>query len=276
MSTPTKKSTKKPTTKKSVKSTTKNRKSKTLTLRSILIALALCAWTAFSFYAAAFLASLVLYLIPGANSEIPFWSAFFDLLLYCVDFFILAYLPFYLQKLFIKHKRQRSTVPELTTPTRDSLGLTGTPTWTDLGLAPLGFVIYYIGATLITVLLAFFPWFNATEAQSIGFDTYVFGVDRFFAFLAIVVIAPIGEELTFRGWLYPKLRARLGVVLAVILTSLLFALLHGQLNVAADVFVLSVIMCLFREFTGTIYASILLHILKNFIAFFLVFVLQMT
>ena len=276
-----------------------------LTLRSILVALALCAWVAFSFYAAAFLASLIFVIIFGNTDLPPFWSMVFELIIYCLDFFILAFLPFLLQKLYLKHSQKNpsekattraarahnpldhlkktgkslenpadKTSALLEKPTRASLGLSGTPTWTDLGLAPIGFVIYYVGATLLTALLSLFSWFNADEAQSVGFDTNLFGADRLFAFITIVVIAPIAEELIFRGWLYPKLRAHVGIVIAILATSLLFAFLHGQLNVGADVLVLSAVMCLLREFTGTIYAGILLHMLKNALAFILVFVLQ--
>ena len=93
------------------------------------------------------------------------------------------------------------------------------------------------------------------------------------AFISLVVIAPIAEEIIFRGWLYGKLRARLSLIPAVLLTSILFGAVHGQWNVGVNVFVMSIVMCLQREITGTVYSGIILHMLKNGIAFYLLYII---
>ena len=126
-------------------------------------------------------------------------------------------------------------------------------------------------AALESPVLTIFPWFNATETQELGYSTQIVGLDRVVAFLALVVIAPFFEELVFRGWLYGKLKKYNSVPIAILLVSLLFGILHGQLNVGITVGVMSVIMCIERELTGTIYAGILTHMLKNGIAFCLLF-----
>jgi hypothetical protein len=59
---------------------------------------------------------------------------------------------------------------------------------------------------------------------------------------------------------------------AIIITSLLFGAVHGQWNVAIDVFVLSLVLCSLREVTGNIWAGVLLHMLKNGLAFYLLFI----
>ena len=43
-----------------------------------------------------------------------------------------------------------------------------------------------------------------------------------------VLIAPLMEELFFRGFLYPVLARRLGYILSIVLTGLRFALVHAQ------------------------------------------------
>ena len=164
---------------------------------------------------------------------------------------------------------------------RSLLGLKGWPTWTDIGLALVGFIVYLIIATGITALFSSFPWFNAEEAQEIGFSVYLSGIDRVIAFFALVVVAPIAEEIIFRGWLYGKLRAKLsekisnvaGMVISIFLVSLLFGIVHMQWNVGVNVFALSIVLCGLREITGTIYSGILLHMLKNGVAFYLLYVL---
>ena len=65
----------------------------------------------------------------------------------------------------------------------------------------------------------------------------------------------------------------MGAVAAVLITSLVFGVMHFQWNVGVNVFALSVVLCVMREVTGTIYAGILLHMLKNGVAFYLLYVM---
>lgn len=156
---------------------------------------------------------------------------------------------------------------------REELGLTGLPTFTDIGISILGIIATFVIAGLLTSLLSLFPWFDAEQAQDVGYSTNIVGFDRIVAFLSLVVIAPLFEELTFRGWLYGKLKSRTPVAVAIAIVLVLFGALHGQLNVGVTVGVMSVVMCIEREITGTIYAGVLTHMLKNGIAFWLLFVL---
>ena len=95
----------------------------------------------------------------------------------------------------------------------------------------------------------------------------------------LVVVAPVVEELIFRGWLYGKMREAthgkfrtwVAIGLPMLLVSLLFGLVHGQWNVGVVVFAMSLVMCALREITGTIYAGMLVHMLKNAVAFMLLF-----
>ena len=164
---------------------------------------------------------------------------------------------------------------------RVALGLRDWPTWTDIGLAPAGFIVYLLLAAGLTALFSLFPWFNAEEAQEVGFSIYVSGFDRVIAFVVLVVVAPVAEEIIFRGWLYDRLRGKflekysnvVSMVVSNLLVSLVFGIVHLQWNVGVNVFALSVVACALREITGTIYAGILLHMLKNGIAFYLLYVL---
>ena len=47
--------------------------------------------------------------------------------------------------------------------------------------------------------------------------------------------------------------------------------MHFQWNVGVNVFALSVVLCALREITGTIYAGILTHMIKNGVAFYLLY-----
>lgn len=164
---------------------------------------------------------------------------------------------------------------------RDDLGLHGTPTWTDIGLAPVGFILSTLLAAGLVAIFNLFPWFDAGQAQEIGFSVYLTGLDRVIAFIIIVVVAPIAEELIFRGWLYGKLRPmlsekmsdRVSMMISILLVSLLFGIVHMQWNVGVNVFAMSIVLCGLREITGTVYAGILTHMIKNGVAFYLLYIL---
>lgn len=167
-------------------------------------------------------------------------------------------------------------VPWLTFGWRSSLellGITRGIRWIDIGLALSGLVLYFVLATLVMWLVGVFvPQVNLTEAQETGI-TSPLGLERIFVFLLFVIIGPIMEELIFRGYLYGVLRKHgVSFILTTIIVSILFGAAHGQWNVGINVAVLSVMMCIGREITGTIWPAILIHMLKNGIAFYLLFV----
>lgn len=157
--------------------------------------------------------------------------------------------------------------------TRDEMGLRGLPTWTDILLAPVIFVaVMLLAGFLTSVMMAIFPGANWEQTQDVGFKNLFGSFDFIVAFICLVVLAPICEEAIFRGWLYGKMRARMAAIPAMIIVSLLFAVMHRQLNVGVTVFALSLGMCLQRELTGSIWSGILVHMIKNGIAFYFLFV----
>lgn len=234
-------------------------------IKPVLYALGLCAWAFIALELSSLIFAWLLYFIVGQNLITPLWTTIYNALMYIGAFALTAIVPY---KLFKKFKSKQ--------PTRASLGLKGTPTWIDLGLAPVGFIVYLVAAGAVTWLFSLFPWFNADQTQNVGYSTSLIGGDLLVAFIALVIIAPIAEELIFRGYLYGKLRGqlKLGAVTATVLVSILFALLHGQWNVAVNVFALSIILCALREITGTIYSGILLHMLKNGVAFYFLYIVH--
>jgi membrane protease YdiL (CAAX protease family) len=83
-----------------------------------------------------------------------------------------------------------------------------------------------------------------------------------------VLVAPLVEETVFRGYLYPLFAKYFGVATSVIVTGVLFGLMHGaQLGWTWGlVFVLiavGVIFTFVRARTGSVFASFLLHLGYN-------------
>jgi hypothetical protein len=83
-----------------------------------------------------------------------------------------------------------------------------------------------------------------------------------------VVVAPFMEELFFRGFLYPVLVRRLGVIVSVILTAATFALIHSsQLgrswSALLIIFIVGLVLTITRAAHKSVAASWLAHMAYN-------------
>jgi membrane protease YdiL (CAAX protease family) len=83
-----------------------------------------------------------------------------------------------------------------------------------------------------------------------------------------ITLAPLMEELFFRGFLYPVLARRMGVAVSVIITALSFALLHGaQLmfswGAVLVIFIVGLVLTIVRARTNSVAAGIVIHMAYN-------------
>jgi len=83
-----------------------------------------------------------------------------------------------------------------------------------------------------------------------------------------VVLAPLFEELIFRGALLPVLADRFGAWSAVLLSALLFGLAHISIGELAPLTVLGIGLALIRLRSGRLFPCVLMHALWNAITFF--------
>jgi membrane protease YdiL (CAAX protease family) len=81
--------------------------------------------------------------------------------------------------------------------------------------------------------------------------------------VAAVLVAPVTEEVVFRGYLYPAAKRFCGPIGGVLFSSLVFAAAHGNVVALAPLFVLAVLLCVIFEFTGSLWACIAVHFLFN-------------
>lgn len=156
------------------------------------------------------------------------------------------------------------------------------PRLKDIAYAALAFLVYITGyLILVAVVQQVIPSVDLEQKQDIGFENLQ-GAYLGIVFVLLVMIVPFVEEFLMRGLLFSSLRQKLGFGFSAIITSLLFAVLHlgggeagaGPLWIAAiDTFVLSIVLCYLRERTGSLWAGIGLHAIKNGIAFAALFIL---
>jgi membrane protease YdiL (CAAX protease family) len=229
----------------------------------VLFALAWLAWVAFCFFASQ---AVVVFLvgvlqIPVATGD-ALTNTTLNALVYGLMLILAAGIPWALRgSLGIDGK-----LSELVAITRKIK-------WADLGQAIFNALSYF--GVLVVIMLAF-AWFFpdlANQDQDLGYSR--FGNNWWqlsLMFIALVVIAPVCEELIMRGLLFGRLRAKLSFWPTTILVSALFAVAHGQINVGIDVFILSLFLCHAREKSGAIWSPILIHMIKNLIGFLAVFI----
>ena len=149
------------------------------------------------------------------------------------------------------------------------------PGWKGMSAAVPALFSYFVISLILTFIATkIVPGFKLEQAQDVGFKDIKQPVELILAFLALVVFTPIMEELVFRGMLFKGLSKRLPFWISAVVTSLVFATLHGQWNVAVDTFALSLILCYLVKRYDSILPTIFLHAIKNSIAFTLLFVIK--
>jgi len=93
-------------------------------------------------------------------------------------------------------------------------------------------------------------------------------------FLLATLWAPVVEESVFRGALYRHMRWRLAPVLAVFLTALAFAIMHGYAPIQlVMVGLLGVVFALIREWRGSLIGAMAAHFVHNAVVLTFVIVL---
>lgn len=192
---------------------------------------------------------------------------FFYVLL--VQIFVLLFLW-----LFIRHRKI----------TLASIGLKK-PKLNNLFYALPAFGVYFI---LLIVVLSIVgvvvPGIDLDQEQQIGFKSVVGFWPLLMVFISLVILPSIVEEILVRGFLYSGLRNKLPKIKAAIIASLIFGAAHLQLGsgapplwvAAIDTFILSMILIWLREKTGSLWAGMGVHAIKNSIAFVFLFIVSVS
>ena len=81
--------------------------------------------------------------------------------------------------------------------------------------------------------------------------------------IAATIVAPICEEIVFRGYLYPVAKRFAGPWAAGIATALIFSAVHGSMSALLPLFIFGMVLVFLYEFTGSIWAPMAVHCLFN-------------
>lgn len=141
-------------------------------------------------------------------------------------------------------------------------GLRATRFWVTVGFA--------VGAALLVLgfEVGIIELFNVQTPEDDLSSTSVVGAIALG--LAAIVVAPVAEELFFRGFFYRALRTRLRVWSAVLIDSVVFAVVHvqyfGEPALLIVIAAFAAMACLVYEKTGSIFACIAIHAAFNTVA----------
>ncbi len=125
--------------------------------------------------------------------------------------------------------------------------------------------IYYVGAIAFSALVV------QPKQEDIGKQLGVcnpgIGI-AIFAVLAIIVLAPVAEEIFFRGFFFAGLRQKWSLWPSALLSGAVFGLVHAPTGPTAAIPLagLGVGLAWLYNKTGSIYPSMLAHFLNNAIA----------
>lgn len=123
-----------------------------------------------------------------------------------------------------------------------------------------GVVVLMASSVVLEPLLLLFPkeeYQNVTDMVGLGG----------WAILSVVVCAPVLEEILFRGLIFESCRERFGSGAAVLISALLFGLVHGVPVQIINAFVVGLIFGYVYLRTGSLLSVILLHVVNNGIAY---------
>ena len=81
--------------------------------------------------------------------------------------------------------------------------------------------------------------------------------------LSAIIFAPLIEEVIFRGYLYPVIKRFSHPIFSCVITSLLFAVIHSNLEGLIPLFLLAIVLTIFYEISKSIWVPILMHACFN-------------
>ena len=144
--------------------------------------------------------------------------------------------------------------------------------WQSLGLGGFAPSVLWLGCGLMILSVGFNALYGALLArfgQRMQIDLVPVFQDLqspWLFFLGGAIIAPLVEEIFFRGFVFAGLKPRYGWKRAALISAGIFALLHFTPFAVLPIFILGLIFSYLYHLSGSIWPAILMHILTNSLA----------
>ena len=147
--------------------------------------------------------------------------------------------------------------------------------WPAVGWSVLAYVVVAIVAALAALALGVEESDQDNVLEDLGIATGSAWI--YVAAVVVCVLAPLCEELLFRGFVFPALRPRLGLIAAAVISGVIFGGIHitnyvgepTRLAIASVITLvtLGTLFALLFWKTGSLLPCIALHAINNSIAF---------
>ncbi|MEI6089452.1 MAG: type II CAAX endopeptidase family protein [bacterium] len=158
-------------------------------------------------------------------------------------------------------------------PAKSIFRLTAKPPVRVYLFSILGLVaVSAIGSSIMSLQYHFLPdnvnlWLDQMYASTAGLYSNLFytgfNYQLLLAVLGAAIIVPVYEEMVFRGYLQKNLEVLKRPTLAIILTSLIFTLLHFNLAEILPLFILAFYVGVITYKTDSLKIAITCHVLNN-------------
>ncbi len=168
-------------------------------------------------------------------------------------------LPFLIGGLFLK-KRTGVDIAPLEKPSNNIAALF---------IIFAGLFVCMLGDFVTTWIGDFFARFGV-EFTSPDMEVSKSLLDRIVYTVSVAFVAPLCEEIAIRGVVMQPLR-KYGDLFAIIISSAVFGVLHGNLVQAPFAFIAGMAMGYAACVTGTLWTGMIIHFLNNFYACIMVF-----
>ena len=93
-------------------------------------------------------------------------------------------------------------------------------------------------------------------------------------FFTTTILAPLFEEIIFRGVLLPILSRDFGIILGIVISAFIFAIAHLSISEMPPLLVLGIGLGITRLVSGSLLSSVIMHSLWNGLTFFNLFLLR--
>ncbi|MBE5746019.1 MAG: CPBP family intramembrane metalloprotease, partial [Clostridiales bacterium] len=127
-------------------------------------------------------------------------------------------------------------------------------------LITISLICLFLISPIINVFDSFLEFIGVTSSElPININK---PINFIYLILTMGIFAPITEEILFRGVIFGGLKNK-GNKFAIIISSLMFMLIHLNLHQTIYQFVLGIILALVVMYTNNIFSSILIHFINN-------------
>ena len=180
-----------------------------------------------------------------------------------------------IQILIITHLARRSNFSLL-----DAFGIKAGEIWLSIKqglviyLAALPVIVFYSMIYVTIIKYLGYPTEESQEIIKTILDPNLSSGGQIYLIIVAIALAPLAEELVFRGVLIPALLKKIRPSLAITAVSLLFAAIHCHVPALAPLFLIATAFSIGYLYSGSIIVPIVMHSIFNLVNLTAIFLLK--